>query len=85
MDEDMGPHSDSGRVHEESRIQRWIELPVDVKIKILQYIPFPTLRNLMFLSKESHLLVTRTNIPIVCVRVSDIDSCVGFFRRILLL
>ncbi|KHJ97931.1 F-box domain protein [Oesophagostomum dentatum] len=41
----------------------WNALPALIKIKILKYAPFPTLRNFMLLSKESYELVRRIRIP----------------------
>ncbi|KAL6729760.1 hypothetical protein Aduo_000787 [Ancylostoma duodenale] len=32
----------------------WSELPYVLKIKILQYLPYPTIRRFMFLSKECY-------------------------------
>ncbi|RCN53117.1 F-box domain protein [Ancylostoma caninum] len=56
---------------DEFEFHRWNELPFDLRIKILEYIPFPTLRNFMFLSKESFLLVTRMNTPMFYVNLSN--------------
>ncbi|EYC02996.1 hypothetical protein Y032_0096g2887 [Ancylostoma ceylanicum] len=62
------------RVFDESEFHHWPKLPTDLKIKILEYIPFPTLRNFMFLSKDSYSLVTRLKTLVFNVSLSDIDN-----------
>ncbi|RCN51393.1 F-box domain protein [Ancylostoma caninum] len=62
------------RTFDEFEFHHWTELPVDVKIKILEYIPFPTLRNFMFLSKESYSLVTRLRTLVFNINFSDMDN-----------
>lgn len=53
MNEDTGLLLDFDlRIFEEFEFHRWTELPIEVKIKILEYIPFPTLRNFMFWAKN---------------------------------
>ncbi|EYC17656.1 hypothetical protein Y032_0030g2197 [Ancylostoma ceylanicum] len=79
MEEVSGLLFDFDITFEEFEFHRWSELPVDVKMKILEYIPFPTLRNFMFLSKESFLLVTGMNNLIFYVHLSNIGPSVGFF------
>ncbi|EYC26101.1 hypothetical protein Y032_0011g1560 [Ancylostoma ceylanicum] len=48
----------------------WSDLPNVLKIKILQYLPYPTIRQFMFLSKECYMLAsnTRTQAEIVQLR-----------------
>ncbi|EYC28806.1 hypothetical protein Y032_0007g3442 [Ancylostoma ceylanicum] len=42
----------------DSKFTYWSELPSHLKIQILRYLPYPTLRNFMFLSKECWALAT---------------------------
>ncbi|EYC17647.1 hypothetical protein Y032_0030g2192 [Ancylostoma ceylanicum] len=57
---------------DEHEFHRWSELPLDIKTMILEYIPFPTLRNFMFLSKECFSLVTKMNTLIFYVHLSNV-------------
>ncbi|KIH58259.1 F-box domain protein [Ancylostoma duodenale] len=40
----------------------WCELPDVLKIKILQYLPYPTIRRFMLLSKECYMLASKAKI-----------------------
>ncbi|EYC28797.1 hypothetical protein Y032_0007g3434 [Ancylostoma ceylanicum] len=43
----------------ESEFSCWSELPIQMKITILEYLPYPTLRNFMFLSRECLALASK--------------------------
>ncbi|KAL6729821.1 hypothetical protein Aduo_000840 [Ancylostoma duodenale] len=43
----------------ESQFGYWSELPLQLKITILEYLPYPTLRSFMFLSKECLTLASK--------------------------
>ncbi|CAJ0603865.1 unnamed protein product [Cylicocyclus nassatus] len=49
---------------------RWGDLPADVKLHILKYLTFPTLRGIMFLSKECYDLVRKIK-PKVDIQLED--------------
>ncbi|CAJ0603867.1 unnamed protein product [Cylicocyclus nassatus] len=49
---------------------RWGDLPVDIKLYILKYLAFPTLRRLMFLNKECYNLIRKIK-PKVELRLED--------------
>ncbi|KAL6729576.1 hypothetical protein Aduo_000619 [Ancylostoma duodenale] len=70
MEESTGLLFDFNITLDEFEFHRWNELPFDLRIKILEYIPFPTL-HFMFLSKKSFSLVTRMNTPIFYVHLSN--------------
>ncbi|RCN28673.1 F-box domain protein, partial [Ancylostoma caninum] len=50
---------------------RWSELPYVLKIKILQYLPYPTIRRFMFLSKECYLLASNAKMQAKVVRLHE--------------
>ncbi|EYC17660.1 hypothetical protein Y032_0030g2198 [Ancylostoma ceylanicum] len=72
MEEVPGMLIDFHITSDEHEFHRWSELPLDIKTMILEYIPFPTLRNFMFLSKECFSLVTRMNTLIFYVHLSNV-------------
>ncbi|KHJ92853.1 F-box domain protein [Oesophagostomum dentatum] len=55
----------------EEKFTRWNELPVEVKIQILQYLPFHTLRNFMFLSKDCLAVASNVKISVYGVYFQD--------------
>ncbi|KHJ92450.1 F-box domain protein [Oesophagostomum dentatum] len=56
-----------------STFHQWNDLPNDIKILILQRLPFTTLRHFLFLSRESYLLATSFKSNAVCVRLTESD------------
>ncbi|CAJ0603866.1 unnamed protein product [Cylicocyclus nassatus] len=50
---------------------RWGDFPVDVKLYILKYLTFPTLRRIMFLNKECYDLVRKIK-PKVDLHLEDV-------------
>ncbi|KAL6729758.1 hypothetical protein Aduo_000786 [Ancylostoma duodenale] len=49
----------------------WCELPDVLKIKILQYLPYPTIRRFMLLSKECYMLASKAKIQAEVVRLRE--------------
>ncbi|EYC26104.1 hypothetical protein Y032_0011g1562 [Ancylostoma ceylanicum] len=49
----------------------WSDLPCVLKIKILQYLPYPTIRHFMLLSKESYILASKAKIQAESVRFRE--------------
>ncbi|KAK6728605.1 hypothetical protein RB195_005946 [Necator americanus] len=61
----------------ESKFIRWGELPPHIKITVLQNLPYPTLRNFMFLSKESYALASTVVTDAYGVYLLDMNFLAG--------
>ncbi|CAJ0603587.1 unnamed protein product [Cylicocyclus nassatus] len=58
-------------VFDDFEFHQWSDLPVEIKLHILKYLTFPTLRYFMFLSKECYDLVCKVK-PTIDLYLGDV-------------